>query len=102
MGDEKSLTVQFCIKWTLIIKNFWSMAYICIMYTLFNIKTKALGYAHKKKKAKLLELWYIIYYWMCHSSLQTEGGMTFLHEKHGFKWGMKKIPVNGKIPMDGH
>ena len=26
---------------------------------------------------------------MCHSALQTERGMTFLHEKHGFKWGMK-------------
>ena len=28
--------------------------------------------------------------WMCHSSLQTKGGMTFLLQKHGFKWGMKK------------
>jgi hypothetical protein len=34
----------------------------------------------------------------CHSSLQTEGGMTFLHEKHGFKWGMKKwMDINMNI-----
>ena len=34
---------------------------------------------------------------MCHSSLQTEGGMTFLHEKHGFKWGWKN-PGEWKNP----
>jgi hypothetical protein len=35
-----------------------------------------------------------------HSSLRLKATMTFLHEKHGFKWGMNKIPVNGKIPPD--
>ena len=52
---------------------------------------------------------------MCHCSLQTEGGMiheggeqyhsstrlkgtmTFLYEKHGFKWGMKN-PGEWKNP----